>query len=75
MSQRAEEQAQKLKSLLTPVSATKTSSSVSIGSKRKATDTAIDASPNGEPPAKVCGHFELIFLDIINFKCEPIPYF
>jgi 5'-3' exoribonuclease 2 len=29
----------------------KNDSSLSIGSKRKA-DTAIDASPNGEPPAK-----------------------
>lgn len=65
MSQRAVEQAQKLKSLLTP--AKNTGSSISIGSKRKA-DEDVDASPNGEPPVKVCQRDAIEKICIVFFE-------
>jgi hypothetical protein len=55
MSKRAIEQAQKLKSLITPMPVNKNSCSsiVPIGTKRKADNGVHDECPNEEPPAKV----------------------
>jgi hypothetical protein len=53
MSQLAAQQAQKLKSLLTPVSA---SSEQKTGSKRKM-EQSLNDSPSGSPPIKVCFYY------------------